>query len=373
MFRPHFRLLLLLLNYAGGAVFAAETRPMLQNPTEWIAQAGSERSFTFESATLSMQYGGAEPSAILTRDSFENFDLSFEFNYHQWAESGLYLHAPWNGAFEAGIEIELSDHFGEAPDPYYAGAIHGHVPARVMAVKRHGEWNSCSVHMDWPKLLVTINGLVVQDLNLAEHPELRYKLRRGAIGFQNCLGWEMKIRNLELTPLPSSEATIPLFNGKDLSGWKEVRKNDATWSVEEGVLVAHAGSGYLQHERLTRDFALQLYYRSGPAANGGVFFRWKGDDSDRGNEIQILDVAGVTMPSGSIYDKRRSVTHALTPGEWTLMQIFVSGKECRTFINGTEAAYTNTLDKVWPGHITLQMHNRNTGIRFRDIDLIPAD
>lgn len=346
---------------------------LLETPSAWTQFGGSATSFEIRDGILRYQQGGGEPSAILTRDDFENFMLSFTFKYHEWEESGLYLHAPSNGAWRAGLEIELGDHAGDAPDAFRAGAVFRHVPPRVVAVKEAGEWNTCRVIMDWPRLQVMINEVPVQDLNLEEHPPLRHTLRRGRIGFQNNLGWGMEIRDLVLHPLPDTARIEVMFNGHDLSGWEPVRNKRAWWTVEDGVLRGKGGNGYLQYRRPCQDFALQLYYRCSSSANAGVFFRWKADDSDRGNEVQLLDVPGAGMVSGSIYGFVRGRDDIFHPGEWNLLQVVVRGNHAETYINGFKSAETDALDKVWPGHITLQMHRDGATVDWRELLLMPMD
>ena len=81
-----------------------------------------------------------EPAAILTKDDYENFELDFEFKVHQWCESGLFIHAPRNGAFRAGIEIEFGAYNRE--DAYGSGAVFRKVPAMTSAAKKWGKWPS---------------------------------------------------------------------------------------------------------------------------------------------------------------------------------------------------------------------------------------
>ena len=360
-------LLLLIAPVANGA---APLR-LLENPENWEHHGGTATSFIIKEGALRIQQGQGEPSAILSREEYENFTLDFEFNYHQWEESGLFLHVPWNGAYRAGLEIELADHAGDTPDPFRAGAIFRHVAPKAVAVRQPGMWNTCTVNMAWPQLHVEINGVVVQDINLESHPRLRHTLRRGRIGFQNNLGWGMNIRNLILSPLPDSEPAITMFNGTDLSGWTPVRNKRAWWTVQDGALHSTGGNGYLQFERPVQDFSLRLYYRCSSSANGGVFFRWMSDDSDRGNEIQILDVPGVGMPSGSIYGFTRGRDDLFTPGAWNLLQVIAEGNVVTTYINGEKSATTDKIDKVRPGHIALQSHRDGATIEWKDLILIP--
>lgn len=355
------------------SIGTAETIFPLQLPDDWEQVGGTAASFHMDVACLKIQQGQGEPSAILTRSNYENFDLSFEFKCHEWEESGLLIHAPWNGAWRAGLMVALGDHQGDAPDPFRSGALFRYLPPRVMAVNAAGEWNTCQVHMDWPRLTVVLNGQMVQDVDLSEHPRLAQTLRRGRIGFLNSYGWGMEVRNMALTPLPDSAGSVSMIGNSTLEGWHPVRNKRAWWTVENSILRGEGGNGYLQYDTPCEDFALSVYYRASSSANGGIFFRWKGDDSDRGNEIQILDLPDVGMVSGSIYGLVRGRDDIFNPGQWNLMQIFVQGNQVTTYINGHKSAETDQLDKIWPGHITLQMHRDGAVIEWKEMTLVNGD
>ena len=362
---------------ATGAEATADTGPdLLTVAGAWEFPETDPGVFRVEAGTLQAQRRSYQSATCVTTTDFENFALEFEFRVGNWSELILLLHAPRNQAWAAGLELVLSDHEGRSPGLDTAGAILNRVAPSKVAVKEDGEWNVYRVRMNWPRLEVAINGEAVQDLDLSAHPELKYSLRRGAIGFRDLLGWGFEVRNWDLELLPDSEKGLVLFNSEDLTGWKEVRPRDAKWRVEDGVIVGDDGNGYLQHEAVVEDFALRLYYQTAPnIANGGVFFRWASDDTDRGHEIQILDVPQTTMPSGSIYNIDRADDLPLMQGDdaWQLLQIFVDGTHCLTRMNGEIVAETDALQAVRPGHITLQMHRENAAIRFKDLVLVKQD
>jgi len=346
---------------------------LLDSMESWERQGGQQASFQIADGHLFVRRAGREPAALLTHRNFENFKLDFEYKIDEWGESGLFLHAPRNGAFRAGLEIELANHYGGSPTPYSAGAVFRRQAPKTIPVKPSGQWNRVQVLMDFPKLAVHINGQLVQDLDLSAHETLRYSLRRGAIGFQN-LGWGMEVRNLTLQPLPPKEHAIALFNGKDLTGW-EVEIGKAKWEVRDGAIVGSDGDGYLRHEMQFEDFDLRMYIRTSPAANGGVYFRWLAYEpfGDRGHEIQILDLPGAVTATGSIYGIARGNDLLITPGQWELLQISVRGKQAVTHLNGVKCAESDSLKHVRPGHITLQMHRGKESIAFKELLLTPAE
>lgn len=340
--------------------------------SHWERWNGSESSFEMAGNQLSLQRGENEPSALLTKEDFENFEISFDFLLSKWCESGLYIHAPRNGAFRSGLEIALSSQSGSPDEKFRMGAISGEVAPLAPVKQEANVWHAFSARVEWPRLRVLIDNVVVQDIDLSTSPELRFKLRRGAIGFQNN-GYAASFRNFTLTPLPDSTKEIALFNGHDLEGW-HVATGEAKWTVEDGAIVARESDGYLMHDRTVQDFSLRMYIRASSLANGGVFFRWVGDsDDDRGYEIQILDVPGTDWPTGSIYSHVRGNDLALSPGQWELLQIIAEGGEVHTLINGVPSASATNLEKVRPGHIVLQMHRTRAQIEFKEILLEARD
>jgi hypothetical protein len=332
----------------------------------WIQLGGSETSFEFAGGQLSLQRGENEPSVLLSKKDYENFEVSFEFLLSRWCESGIFFHAPRNGAMQAGMEVSLSSRTYMKPGTFVAGSIAGVESPLKIVEQSPFEWHKFEATLDWPKFTVKINNVVVQDIDLALHPALQHKLRSGAFGIQNN-GYAAAFRDIKITPLQGAQKQQELFNGKDLNGWTVVA-GDAKWVVKEGVLIGQNGDGYLMHKDSFDDFRLRMYIRTTPIANGGVFFRWVSTDpEERGYEVQILDVPYTDVPTGSVYGLSRGSDLALSPGEWELLQINVKGREVRTFVNGIPAAEYTELDWLHPGHIVLQMHRTRATIEFKDI------
>src|SRR6185436_17133797 len=97
-----------------------------------------------------------------------------------------------------------------------------------------------------------------------------------------------RFRNLKLKPL----SLKPVFNGKDLSGWKEIPGHKSVFSVTpEGWLNVKNGNGDLQSEQEYGDFVFQIdIISNGAHLNSGVFFRaiqgqfWSGYETQIRNE-----------------------------------------------------------------------------------------
>lgn len=91
---------------------------------------------------------------------------------------------------------------------------------------------------------------------------------------------------------------VPLFNGKDLSGWQRVNTAESTWSVKDGMLICTGKPiGELRTERMYQNFILEVEWRHmKPRGNAGIFV-WadditaKGVPFHRSIEVQVLENA----------------------------------------------------------------------------------
>ena len=79
-----------------------------------------------------------------------------------------------------------------------------------------------------------------------------------------------------LAPLLRAAAPRSLFNGRDLSGWRETAVG--IWTVEDGAIVCRShpekgGPGYLVTEEEFADFTLDLEFWVSKGGNSGIFIR----------------------------------------------------------------------------------------------------
>lgn len=94
----------------------------------------------------------------------------------------------------------------------------------------------------------------------------------------------------------AEEGFVPLFNGRDLTGWKIVNVAPGTFTVRDGMIVSTGKpTGTLRTERMYENFIVELEWRHlQPGGNAGLFV-WGdpithvGVPFSRGIEVQILD------------------------------------------------------------------------------------
>ncbi len=200
-------------------------------------------------------------------------------------------------------------------------------------------------------------------------------------------------------PAPS-DATV-LFDGKDLSKWKNNKGAAAAWKVENGYMEVAAKAGDITTKDEFGDFQLHLEFAT-PA-------KVEGNSQGRGNsgiflhgiyEMQILDCyENPTYPdgqAGAMYGQYPPLVNPIKkPGEWQTYDIIFEGpqwdkdgklikKACVTSIlNGvvvqhkkeymgpTKHKETTSYDGVKSSRGPISLQDHGNPMRFRNIWIRP--
>ena len=186
---------------------------------------------------------------------------------------------------------------------------------------------------------------------------------------------------LSLNPFDKSK---PLFNGKDLDGWKIY--GTEKWYVQDGELVCESGPnkeyGYLATNQNYKNFILELDFFQESDGNSGVFFR----SSIEGTKISgwQVEVAPPGLHSGGIYESygrgwlikpNKKYDDIVKMMSWNKMKIKVLNEKITTWINGKKMIQISD-SKIGEanGSIALQIHDgggikvRWRNIRVKEID-----
>jgi hypothetical protein len=139
--------------------------------------------------------------AIQTARRYSNFILRLQWRIEDGGNSGIFLRAPRAARqSKIGMEFQLHGDYGLAPNDDSTGAVYKVVPALANASKPPLAWNDLEVIANGPNIKSTMNGVVIQDLNLDDIPEVKYRLRRGFIGLQDHHNW-VSFRNIRIKEL----------------------------------------------------------------------------------------------------------------------------------------------------------------------------
>ena len=185
---------------------------------------------------------------------------------------------------------------------------------------------------------------------------------------------------------PSGSGWTPLFNGKDLSGWK--KNGDEKWIVDQGTILCESTAnkyGYLTTEKTYANFVLRLKFKGEAEGNSGVFIhsRITGIDPQHGPDIEGMQVEvdpGKGKHTGGLYESggrgwvampTAEGENALKPGEWNDLEVSVQGAHIVTKLNGvTVVEYTDPSPKFADGVIALQIHTGGgVKMRWKDIQI----
>ncbi len=311
------------------------------------------------------------PTWLRSDEVFENFVLRMEYKTYYGGESGVYFGAPIAGRVaKVGFEVQLGGH-GRLT-PYSTGAIFAAAApiATPPPLAEGQEYHELEIAMDWPKLVVRIDGTVVQDVDCDEHPELRYKQRLGHIGFSS-RGKRVDFRNVRIKRLPDKirGEWKPMFTGNNLAGWTVSDKCTAEWTIDdEGNLQSTDGHGYLISDDEYDNCEWQCFYKTTELANGGIFFDWI-DERSRGFEIQIEDVLDSNDPTGSIYGRVRATHLPHKQGEWSHLHVILRDNVCVVRIDGETVAESHQMNNRRRGRISLQMHRNNATVFWKDMQV----
>ncbi len=177
---------------------------------------------------------------------------------------------------------------------------------------------------------------------------------------------------LGLCPVTAQEA-VPLFNGKDLSGWKAPSPNPF-WTVADGVITgtnnpAKKGS-MLWTEKSYGDFELEADARWSGDIDSGFMMRTPELQLQIGISRSLkVDMTGCFY-NGKYPEEGQAKDRAklLKPGDWNHFKIVARGDTFTVWLNGTEAVAYQNAKYAAPGPIGLQIHaGLEMKVEFRNL------
>jgi hypothetical protein len=136
---------------------------------------------------------------LVSEKEYADFVLEFEIKLTELGNSGVALRAPMKGdpAFD-GMELQVADlrYNTAAKDSELTGGLYRAV-APTKQVYKPTEWNTVRIELKGDRLKATINGELVQDVDLTKFdqpvkrhdgtnaPPVKDRPRKGHIGFQH--------------------------------------------------------------------------------------------------------------------------------------------------------------------------------------------
>jgi hypothetical protein len=180
-------------------LFSGDGPPKAWTVREWndLTKKVSDAEWTVKDGVL--HSGQRRGTWLMSDKEYTDFILEFEIKLTEVGNSGVALRAPMMGdpAFD-GMELQVADfrYNTQAKDSELTGGIYRAI-APSKQVYKPTEWNKFKVELKGVHLKVTLNGEVIQDIDLDKYdqpvkrhdntnaPPVKDRPKRGHIGFQH--------------------------------------------------------------------------------------------------------------------------------------------------------------------------------------------
>jgi len=349
-----------------GSVFSQDGFVTLFNGQDlsgWSA-VGTPEAFVVKDGAIYCTGAKPYPSWLRTDREYENFVLRFEYQTQGWYEGGILFHAPLDGpASKIGFKLHLR-HDKKEYGARSPGAIYDAAAPLKIANLPSGKWNQCEVVCDWPRLRVTLNRILIHNIDMSDHEAFKYRLRKGFIGIQN-IGCKAFFRNIRIKLLPNKEHWIDLF-ASGIDGFRVQGHSD--WQIWDKVLTGRGNDGAaITKQEYEAPYELQVWAKTMVNGNGGVLFNYK----NRRVEVQVFNTPDSTNPTGSLYGIAPANRVLAQDERWFLLQIFNSGPKAMVMVNGEKVCETEKLQPPYKGGIGFQQHTPNAVIHYRGARIRP--
>jgi hypothetical protein len=144
-------------------------------------------------------------SYLWLKEVQDDFEVSFEYQVPKNGNSGFFFNvADRNNPVNTGLEVQIFDSASRGPDAklnsHDSGGIIPGIPPKSNAAKPAGEWNQFHIKLLGDKLTVSLNGQVVNEVDLGTRRGLAFEAKKGFVGFQDNAR-PISLRNLQLKAL----------------------------------------------------------------------------------------------------------------------------------------------------------------------------
>jgi hypothetical protein len=172
---------------------------------------------------------------------------------------------------------------------------------------------------------------------------------------------------------------VPIFNGKDLTGWQHAEGNKF-WSAVDGVLVGQSvpekKGDVLETEKSYRDVIVECEVRWNGEIDSGIFLR-------KGQKWQCQIGISRSLKKDmtcSIYNgtykghEAQGTDKLLKVGDWNKIRIEAIGSKFKISLNGQQVLEWESPDYSEPGPIGLQIHpGVNMKVEYRNLKAVSLD
>ncbi len=201
-----------------------------------------------------------------------------------------------------------------------------------------------------------------------------------------------------LSELPTGEGFVPLFNGKDLSGWKGLVENPIArgkmsadtlafkqkkadeaafkdWYAKDGELIFSGHGDNLCTVKHYGDFEMYVDWKIQKDGDAGIYLRGT-------PQVQIWDTSrvkvGAQVGSGGLYNNQKNPSKPSKVadnaiGEWNTFHITMIGDRVSVDLNGENVVDNVILENYWDRNLPifakeqLELQAHGNQIHYRDV------
>jgi hypothetical protein len=204
--------------------------------------------------------------------------------------------------------------------------------------------------------------------------------RRSAIALLLLMGFAA----LSYSPQASSETGwVTLFDGKSLDNFNKI--GDANWRIEDGVIVADKGNGFLVTKNSYGDYQIRAEFWVEPDSNSGIFIRCTDPEkvtAENAYEVNIWDMRpDPSYGTGAIVNVAKVDPMPKAAGKWNVYEITAKGSAFTVVLNGQKTVDGAQDAKLASGRIALQhglgvkddkgVANDKGVVKFRKLEIRP--
>ncbi len=182
----------------------------------------------------------------------------------------------------------------------------------------------------------------------------------------------------------SKDGFVPLFNGKDLKGWKSHPESKTKWEVVDGCITGSGPASHLFSERGDyTDFVFRVEAKINDGGNSGQYFRAQyGSSWPKGYEAQINATHADTIKTGSLYpafnpkltrEQKDKISVKDCPhkaNEWFTQEVTAEGNHIIIKVNGKVTVdFVDDAKTHTKGHFAIQHHDPGCKIMIRKAEV----
>jgi serine/threonine protein kinase len=373
--------------------------------TGWYVESGDARQWAVEGEAIVARSADWKTSNyLLSKKEYADFTLRLEFMIDPGGNSAIAIRAiqgeklPNNWSKGNGAMIPAHPQFKltysaewriGTPMWLMDDRMEGK-PSAKLEVKT-GVWQPLEVTVRGDTCRATVGGKTVMDVKL--NPDAKangsivpgLKRAKGKIGFHAHSG-TVRFRRVQIKELSKPQAEekgfVPLFNGKDLTGWKTTPEWGDLSTVENGNLIWRRWN-YLWTERNDyRNFHLRAEVRIGDRIYSQLIVRFTFNQLGRkhlGYAIVLNSTNENSCKTGSLIDVGKGPVVTVSkspvpPDKWFTVEVIADGNRIRVLVNGqTTADYPDPNRHLSRGHISILgvggKREGNPNLAFRKIEI----